>query len=326
MPSKPINRLLSHSNINGRDVAVFLLSLLLAFSIWLIHNLSLQYSQVMSVPVNAESNIDGHSAHSANSCVIVARCRTTGFNLVKSRFDSRRRVKSVYFSPDDLHQVSGEVYSITANELGGYVNDIFGDDIQLESIVSSNVEFRFPYENHKKVPVVLNSTISYRPQYMAVGGIVTIPDSVTVYGEPLRLSNIDKVVTSNVTLEDLSSSAHGVASLEAPSGLRLSHSEVSYTLEVSRYVEVEAEVEISVRNVPAGKELSVFPSVATAVFRCAFPLSVDPSDYAQFYIDYYDFARSINGRCVPHAASIPSGVLDYSLEPQVFECIENLRK
>lgn len=325
MLHRPDHRLEFKSDISGRDVAVFLLSLLLAFSIWLIYNLSEQYSQLLSVPVNAESNIEGHAAHSANSCVIVARCRTTGFNLLKNRFRDRRYIRTVYFSPDDLHQVDGDVYSIAANELSGYVNDIFGD-IQLESVVSSNVEFRFPYENHKKVPVVLNSTISFLPQYMAVGGIVTTPDSVTVYGEPVRLNNIDKVVTSNVTLEDLSSSAHGVASIEVPAGLRSSHKEVSYTLEVSRYVEIKEEMEIGVRNVPAGKALSVFPSVATAVFRCAFPLSVDPADYVEFYVDYNDFARSINGRCVPHAESLPSGVFDYTLEPQVFECVENLRK
>lgn len=326
MLSKPFHRLLSKSNINGRDVAFYLLSLLLAFSIWLIHNLSLQYSQVMSVPVNAESNIDGHSAHSANSCVIVARCRTSGFNLVKSRFESRRHVKNVFFSPDDLHQTEGDIFSITANELSGYVNEIFGDDIQLESVVSSSVEFRFPFENHKKVPVVINSAISFKPQYMAVGGMVATPDSVTVYGEPVRLNNIDKVVTANVTLEDLSSTAHGVATIDVPAGLRSSHSEVSYALEVTRFVEIREDVQIGARNVPVGRELSVFPSVATVVYRCAFPLSVDPSDNIQFYVDYKDFQKSINGRCVPHTSALPSGVLDYSIEPQVFECIENLRK
>ena len=43
------------------------MSLLLAFSIWLIHNLSLNYSDTISVPVMAQCNIDGHSDVSSNS-------------------------------------------------------------------------------------------------------------------------------------------------------------------------------------------------------------------------------------------------------------------
>ena len=51
------------------------MSLLLAFSIWLIHNLSLNYSDTISVPVMAQCNIDGHSNVSSNSSMIAARCR-----------------------------------------------------------------------------------------------------------------------------------------------------------------------------------------------------------------------------------------------------------
>ena len=50
----------SSNRTRGRDLAGLLFSLLLAFSIWLIHNLSLNYTQVIAVPVTARSNIEGH--------------------------------------------------------------------------------------------------------------------------------------------------------------------------------------------------------------------------------------------------------------------------
>ena len=43
---------------------------------------------------------------------------------------------------------------------------------------------------------------------------------------------------------------------------------------------------------------------------------------AQCPIDYEDFASSISGRCVPRVRTLPSGVLDYRVEPAVFDCIE----
>ena len=328
MSLEALRRLVLKLGINGRDLAVFLLSLLLAFTIWISHNLSLQYSSVVSVPVIALSNIEGHQAESSNTSPIVARCRTTGYRLLRKNRMSRRGQLRVYFSPDDLHHDAEDIYYITANELSGYFSEIFGDNVQLESFVSSSVQFRFPEENHKTVPVQLVSVVSFKPQYMAPGPMKVVPDSVIVYGEPLHLQNIDRVVTETVTLQNLSSGAHGMARLEVPrgTGVRLSDSEVSYALDVTRYVEIRREVKVGTRNVPAGRDLTVYPSVAEVVFRCVFPLASDPTEGISFYVDYNDFASSINGRCVPRDSGLPSTVIDYSVEPQVLECIESLMR
>ena len=328
MSLEALRRLVLKLGINGRDVAVFLLSLLLAFTIWISHNLSLQYSSVVSVPVIALSNIEGHQAESSNTSPIVARCRTTGYRLLRKNRMSRRGQLRVYFSPDDLHHDTDDIYYITGNELSGYFSEIFGDNVQLESFVSSSVQFRFPEENHKTVPVQLVSVVSFKPQYMAPGPIRIVPDSVIVYGEPLHLQNIDRVVTETVTLQNLSSGAHGMARLEVPrgAGVRLSDSEVSYALDVTRYVEIRREVKVGTRNVPAGRDLTVYPSVVDVVFRCIFPLASDPTEGISFYVDYNDFASSINGRCVPRDSGLPSTVIDYSVNPKVLECIESLRK
>ncbi|MDO5442302.1 MAG: hypothetical protein Q4G10_01390 [Bacteroidia bacterium] len=327
MPKNLNNKFLEKLNVNGRDLAVFLLSLLLAFSIWISHNLSLQYSSLISVPVIAQSNIEGRASESSNTVAVVARCRTTGYRLLSKNRSARRRTLKVLFSPDDLHYESEDVFNITSNELGGYVNEIFGDNVQLESFISSKLQFKFAEESNKKVPVQAMSIVSFKPQYMATETMSLSPDSVIVYGEPLTLQNIDRVFTETIKLESLAHVAHGVAKLEPPKGnVRLSEQEVSYSLDVSRFVEISKDVVVGVRNVPAGKDLSVYPSEARVVFKCAFPMTVDPTDNVTLYVDYNDFASSINGRCVPHASGLNDAILDYSVDPQVFECIENLRK
>lgn len=314
-------------NTNGRDVAALLLSLLLALGIWFAHNLALSYSGLVSVPVIAESNIEGHSAVSSNSCIIVARCRTTGYSFISKKRAVNSVPIRVFFAPGDLHEVEDDMFSITGNELTGYVNDIFGDNVRLESFVSTDVQFRFPKENHKVVPVQVISTVSFKQQYMASEPFTVEPDSVTVYGEPSAIQNIDRVFTETISLQNLSSSPHGMAKLELPlMGVRLSASEVSYSMTVSRFVEVKAQLKVNVRNVPSGRVVSVYPSTADVSFKCAFPLSSDPSEEVELYIDYEDFARSINGNCIPNVSDLPSDVLDYSIEPQVFECIENFRQ
>ena len=312
--------------IGGRDIGVFLVSLLLAFGIWLIHNLSLMYSDTMTVPVIAECNLDGHAEVSSNSSSIAARCRTTGFNLLRSRHKAKKDAIHIRFDTKDMHKKEGEMFYITSAELGNYVSEIFGDGVRLESFLSETVQFRFPFENNKKVPVQAVSVISFKPQFMAMSPVRLVPDSVTVYGEPFHLENVSRVFTRTIDLPNLKSSAHGSVKLEPIQGVRMSDTEVNYSLDVSRFVEIKEDVQITTRNVPAKVKLSVYPSTAKVVYKCTFPLSHDPSDVVHFYIDYHDFEKSIGGRCIAHSSTIPEGVIEYSIDPEVFDCVEEARQ
>lgn len=319
------HKLLNKLHISGRDLTFFMLSLLLAFVIWLVHNLSLDYSAIVGVPVVAESNIEGHALYSSNSNIITARCRTSGYHLLRLARAQRKDPVTVKFMAKNLHHSGEDEFTISATELGAYVNDIFGEEISLESFVSQNVQFRFPVENSRKVPVQAVHVLEFRPQYMAVGPVAMTPDSVVVYGDPTVLENIDRVLTEPISHENIKSSIHGVAKLEVPAAARLSDSEVNYSVDVSRYVEIRDNVKIRVLHAPAGKEVSVYPSTADVVYKCAFPLSKDPSGDVYFYVDYNEFATSINGRCVARISAKPRNVIDYQIEPQVFECIENIK-
>ncbi len=298
------------------------MSLLLAFGIWLLHNLSLNYSETLSGPVIAECNLEGHSNVSSNSSTIAARCRTSGFSILRGRHKAKKEALRVKFNSSDMHPAEGDMYYITSAELGNYVSDIFGEGVQLESFLSENFQFRFPVENHKKVPVQAVTVFTFRPQYMAMAPIHLKPDSVTIYGEPYHLETINKVFTRAVELNNLKSSAHGSVKLESIQGVRMSEDEVGYSLDVTRFVEIATEVAVTPRNVPAGLKLSVYPSTAKVVYKCNFPLSNDPSDLVSFHIDYTDFRKSIGGRCMAIPSKIPDGVIEYSIEPEVFDCVE----
>lgn len=317
-------RFRSLKDADGRDIIIFLLSLLLAFSIWLIHNLSLYYNEVVSVPVRARSNLAGHAALSSNDAVVQARLRLTGFSVIRSKGAMKRSPVIVDFAPADLHPGAGEMFFLTGADLTRYVQSVFGDDARLETMISDTVQFRFPLENSKKVAVVPVYSAGFRPQYTAVGDMRLTPDSVVVYGEPLHLDQIDYVYTRPFYLEDLRVSAHGRVRLEE-TGLRLSENLVDYSLEVSRFVEITADLPVEGRNVPAGHSLIIYPSVARVSFKCAFPVTVDPTKKARLYIDYGDFAHSLGGQCLPRMEGLPAGILDYTVDPEVFDCVESVR-
>ena len=306
-----------------RDVILFITALLLALLTWFVTNLSKEYPGIISVPVVAECNIDGHSNVSSNSVTVSARCRASGFRLVAAARAEKGNPVKVSFDRSHLHHASGDVWYISGTAKNSYIDRFFGKETTVEGFITDTLEFTFPAENSKKVPVNLVHSISFSPQYMATSPVKIQPDSVTVYGEVTRLEGVTEVNTLPLELMQVDKDRHGVLKLSPIRGVRTSVPEVSYSLEVARFVELTSKVKMEMRGAPEGTSFNVFPAVATVYIRCAFPLGgKDPSDSFDLFIDYSDFKTSLSGRCVPRTGHLPAGVLGYRVEPEVFECFE----
>lgn len=299
----------------------FLLCLLLSASIWLIHNLSQSYTGAVTVSVLAKSALKGRADTASEGVILNARVTATGFRLISIRRSSKDVTVTV--DPADFEYSSlDDRFYVSASNLAKYSSDIFGEGVVLVNFLNQSYGFSFRRENNRTVPVKPVVNASYKPQYMPVGQMRIQPDSVVVYGSETVLDGIDAVFTRPITLGDLSKNVSGVARLVPVQGLRMSESEVTWALDVVRYVEQTSEVKIVVRGAPAGVRLSVFPSTAHAVFRCRFPSKGNPAEVCEFYVDYAEFARSISGNCVVRCSNLPAGVISWTIDPEVVDCME----
>lgn len=310
------------NKVSGRDVVLFTLSLLLAFVVWLIHNLSFNYKEQVSVPILAQCSLDGHAFSSSTPSMLHARCKASGFTLIGLLKSSERAPIEVKFAAKDLHRKTGELFYITAPELEAYSAQIFGEGTKVEAYITDTLFFRFPYQASRRVPVTGRCKLSYRSQYIASGVLELVPDSVTVFGAPSAIEDIKTVYTNTIERHDIAGPLHGNVKLEPIAGVRLSDDAVEYNLDVARYVELESEAFVSVVNVPAGKRVVVYPSVARVVVRCRFPLISGKADTMKLTIDYNDFKQSVTGKCLPKVINLPEGTISVSYEPEVFECVE----
>ena len=319
------HRILSALNIKGRDWVVFLLALLLAFSIWLIHNLSLNYHEMFRVLISAESSIPEHAQVSANRCEVSARCKATGYKLIRAKISSRKTNK-VVFRPSDLIHYEDDIYYITSSHLLEYSNQIFGQGVSVDFFLTDTLFFRFPQENSRKVPVVPISFLSFREQYMADGALSVTPDSVLIYGEPYQLENINSVYTRPIDHRDLAEDVTDLVALEKIKDIRFSNDQVAYSVKVKRFVEIDLTLPIKVRNVPQGKYLKVFPTEAKVSLRCNFPVKEDPERGISVEADYDDFVNSISGKCPLRLTGASREIINYVITPtHVSGLVEELR-
>lgn len=297
----------------------FLLCLLLSMGIWLAHNLSLTYTDLVSVGVVAESNLEGRAMRSEAEVEVTARVRSSGFNLI---WMARRHSVTVFFNADDFVHRDGDFFSISAVDLQKYAPAIFGDATVVESFYSRDLIFRFKPEYSRKVPVRASKALSFRPQYILREDISLEPDSVLIFGDKWRVDDIDAIYTRTIAHSDLRKSVHGTAKLEKPSGIRLSCDHVTYSIELTRFVELEGEAKVSVKGAPASVSMNIRPSTVHVQMKCIFPLSSNPVEQAEVYIDYREFLESRGGTCMLHCDNLPESVLEYRLIPEICECTE----
>ncbi len=318
--NKLYDRILKLLNISGRDLTVFVLALLLAFSIWLIHNLSLKYNDYLTSTVVAQCNLEGHSNLSINDSEIVARCRATGYQALKSKMGGRRPVV-VNFNPSVMRYKKDDLFYVLSSDLTEYAHLIYGEGATLEHFVTDTVFFRFPEVDHKKVPVLPVYSITFAQQHMADGPLKVFPDSVTLYGESHRLERIDKIFTEHIKYSSLSSDIQGVAKLEGVKNVRMSVEEVHYLLDVSRYVEITKTLPVKVVNLPSDRNMQIFPSSATISAKFIFPLVGGNYDDLELQVDYNDYAGSLSGKCPIKLAASPKGLISYEVNPVSASCV-----
>jgi hypothetical protein len=312
-------------NFDGRDWAVLLLALLLAFSIWIIHNMALKYNNILQARIVAVSNIDGHAPRSINECQVNAKCRATGYKLLLHNLNSKKQRVEVNFPATALKYKSGDEYYILSTDLMEYSGQIFGSGISVEYFNADTLFYRFPFENHKKVPVVPVPILTYKGQYMAKGPLELTPDSVVVAGDPYLLESVKQVYTTPVRHLDISESISGVAGIEHIKGVNIQAKEVYYSMDVVRYVEFVSEAHVEASNLPADKSLMIFPSAVTLRMRCEFPLMDDAEGQQTVYVDYNDFKTSVGGNCPVRVKNLPKGILSYDVEPVSVRCVEESR-
>lgn len=301
---------------------MFLLSFLLAFSIWFIHNVSLRYSEVLTATVTAGSNISGRRSTASNSCKVVARCRATGYSIIRNKMFGGGAPVKIQFYAASLHHKDGDVFAFSPESMPEFGKMVFGASVSsVEYYLTDTLLFVFPEENSRKVPVVPISDIWYASQHMSVDGMEVRPDSVFIYGTTDKIAGISKVFTKNVTLADLSSDAHGSVDIEPVRGVRISETSVDYTVIVRRYVSEELSLPVRVRNVPAGKSVAVYPSNVNAVVSFQFPMMAEPDAVDVLYVDYHDFEQSRSGKCIVQTDALPEGVLAVKAETDVVTCV-----
>ena len=303
-----------------KEWLLLLLSLLLAFIVWMIHSLSLRYSVFIEYDVVLESSLQGRSRTSVSEDVLIIRGRSDGYYILKQRIGKRKTLR-VKVAPESLRYRNGDTYYVVSEDVKSNIVESLGGNVDLEFIVTDTLDFVFPRMMSRKVPVAANSSISFDGQYMPVGGVQLRPDSIEIYGDSAYIATIDSVFTETISLSGVDGPVQGISGIVQVRRVEYSENTVYYSLNVVRYVEETLTVPVSVTGVPEDKDMIVLPSAVTLTYRRVFSNAYYTPENFVLAVDYTDFIRTIDSELVPELVSMPEGVLWWEINPRYVDCI-----
>lgn len=307
----------------GRNWVILVVSLLLAFFMWSVMKLSRNYSSYIRYHVEVTSSIPGRTNSAVSVDELVIGAKSKGFDILQnSRNSGNNMLHLSDVDPKHFHKSSGgkDEFYLLPDDVRQAIQDALGSDITVESFVTDTMYFNFPVQSNRKVPVQIHSAITYADQFMPMGGMTIRPDSVLIYGEEEKISQISAVAARTISGKDVKRSLNGVAKLIPISDVRFSDEEVFYTLEVGRFVENTIKVPVAIIGAPAYANVAIIPQEVTLKYRQEFGsgLRFSQQDFT-VGVKYDDIL--LNDVVKPQIVKAPVQVLDVWMEPKFVECI-----
>jgi YbbR domain-containing protein len=296
----------------------------IATGFWFLSALSKEYAGQMSLPV-AYTHIPTDKVLS-NRLVdtLDVEVRTSGFKLLMYRLFGKTETIRIDMRTARHTRDEGYYYIATNTRLERFSEQL-GAGTRLTKVIPDTIYFNFNKKASKKVPVRLNSSISYKPEYQLKDSILIDPATVTVSGEPSVISRINFILTEKLVLKNVDENISQRIKLEPGSfrnQVELSISSVRVEAPVAKFTEGSIELPIEVINLPPGYNIRTFPDRAVVKYQVALTdfESIKPQMFA-IVADYSKVTKDSGTKLKIELVKSPANVRHARITPDKVEFI-----
>lgn len=291
---------------------VFLACFLISVAFWFTTSMSRTYESIITIPVSYRNlpitkHIEGDLPPS-----IDFHFRGTGFELFGLYI--RKQPDSIVVDLTASMGKNGQI-NLPSDSLSNQLKS----ELKPTKIVPEFITPDLASRSSKKVPVLLQSDISFRDRFMLNGRIVLRPDSMEIAGPPELLEKVHFVKTEKIKVSDIHSDYFGGVnlSLQLPKGVQLTKPYIHYFIPVTEYTEGVAEVAVAV---PPGlqNKVTLLPSKVKITYQVELSKfnRVKPEDF----LAYTDITLSrLPQNLEVKLKRTPPGVLHVRISPQYID-------
>tara|TARA_R110000868_G_scaffold67368_1_gene200075 strand:- start:17690 stop:18655 length:966 start_codon:yes stop_codon:yes gene_type:complete len=253
------------AGFRNKKINVFFLFLLMAVIILIFLKLSRVYTNTIVFTINKVNVPQEYVILKDTNNTLDITLKAYGFNWLKYYF-SKPKI-TIDFKKDVEKK---DTYFVWNNSKTFFNSEAeFGSQVTLLNISPDKLYFKYDVNLVKKVPVILNADISFKPGYDMFNPYALVPDSINVIGPHVLVSKIERVVTEKVKMDNVNSDILNVVTLKLPKDnkdLIFSNDRIELKATVERFTEGTLKVPVSVINVPEGTSIKYFPKIINVIY------------------------------------------------------------
>lgn len=271
-------------------VLVFSLSLLLAFCLWFIVNLSRDFSISIDFPLQVEHLSDELALVQDPPSNIQVGLTGEGWNLI-----------SLFRNPPLLVVESTEenvnLFDVVQQQLSVFSN------VTVTQVRPTRIQLELEQKGSRNAVVIPNLQLQLRERFQLLEEPVVTPEVVTIRGAESVVEGVDTLYTESVVLQDVNRSGEIRLPVLLPdSGLELDEPVAHVEYRVAEFTEGEMTVPIRIRDLPEGEQIRYQPT--TVQIRYEVPIgqynTVQEARPFRAFVEYSELVADTTGSLTPH--------------------------
>jgi len=310
--------------LNGR-LLVFFFFLILSIIFWFLTALNREYNTDLYYPVSFIRFPEGKALINEVPDQLHMSVTSQGYTLL--RYKLKVRMAPIKFDVNSFSMINvpgkSESYVyISTNFAKQKIQQQITSDIEIISITPDSLVFKFADVVNKRLAIQLDMQVDFQKQYMQVGPVDILPDSVNVAGPATVLDTLEFILTEPVNFTGVNTSIIETIKLNVAGNLTCDISEVRINVPVEKFTEAEFNLPIEVINVPDSLNLKTLPGSVEVTYQ------VGLSDYENINqhmfraeVDYLSIENNIGTKLQVNLVKSPEFVKAIQYYPKNVEYI-----
>jgi hypothetical protein len=299
----------------------FLISLLIAFGLWLLIKLSGDFHTEHQVKLDVQNfPIDKVLINKPDSVLQIVT-NDNGFDVLGRFLFSRNKSLTLNFQKARYLETKNGIqsYYILCPSLHQQIENEFKTAEQILSIQPDSIIFDFEKLSSKKLKIEPLINLSFNPRFKQYKKMKLSPDSLVFFGPASMLSSTTKINTHFFDFQDISATIDTLIPLDLPSKKLISkQADVRFQLTVEEYTEGKVKLPIQLQA-DAKTQYKIFPSEVQITYQVAL------KDYSKIKANAFELVAipdsTESGKLLLELSKQPQNVIVSNIQPASAEYI-----
>jgi len=251
---------------NNKKLRIFLLFLMLSFLFWMLIKLSKNYIADVEFNLTYTEIPQNKLLQNEPDKKIKLTINTIGFKLLGYSLKKR----NLNYSLSEIKRKRGsEYYSLTKSNINFLQSQLSAETVVL-NVIPDTLNFDFGVKKSKKVKIIPNITLEFKPGFNLIKNYNITPKNVTISGPTKIVDSINEINTEEIVWKDISESFENKIKLLIPhEGISLSTNEILVKGKVEKITQGSFNLPFKVINLPKNYIISTYPKEVKIIYQVA---------------------------------------------------------